>query len=38
MDSFEQIHLRYLDEIKNLNVTLGAFRQEKENEIAKLKD
>lgn len=32
----ESIHIRYLDEIKNLNVNLQSFRLEKENEIKSL--
>jgi len=38
MDTLEVIHLRYLDEIKSLNVTLLMFRQEKEEEIKKLSE
>ena len=32
----ETIHLRYLDEIKNLNNNLSSFRIEKENEVRSL--
>ena len=35
MEAFEHIHLRYLEEIKNLNMTLSMFRSEKESEIKK---
>jgi hypothetical protein len=38
MEVLENIHLRYLEEIKNLNMTLGHFRSEKEAEIKKLKE
>ena len=38
MEVLETIHIRYLEEIRNLNITLGHFRQEKEMEIKKLKD
>lgn len=35
-EAFETIHLRYLEEIRNLNMTLMSFRSEKETEIKKL--
>lgn len=38
METLGNIHLRYLEEIKNLNVTLGQFRLEKENEIKGLRE
>jgi hypothetical protein len=34
----ETIHLRYLEEIKNLNINLQAFRSEKENEVRNLSE
>jgi hypothetical protein len=33
MEILETIHLRYLDEIKYLNINLQSFKQEKENEV-----
>jgi hypothetical protein len=36
METFENIHLRYLEEIKNLNIILSQFRSEKETEIKKI--
>ncbi len=36
IEILENIHLRYLDEIKNLNNNLSSFRIEKENEIKSL--
>lgn len=38
MEVLETIHLRYLEEIKNLNMTLNHFRLEKEQEIQKLQE
>ena len=38
MEVLETIHMRYLEEIKNLNLTLGHFRSEKEAEIKKLQE
>jgi hypothetical protein len=34
----ENIHVRYLEEIRNLNLTLGAFRSEKESEVRKFEE
>lgn len=33
METLENIHLKYLEEIKNLNINLSQFRTEKEAEI-----
>eukprot|EP00347_Sterkiella_histriomuscorum_P017436 403349376 len=37
MEILETIHLRYLDEIKSLNINLSSFKIEKEDEISYLK-
>lgn len=37
MEILETIHLRYLEEIKNLNMNLSSFKLEKEDEINHLK-
>jgi hypothetical protein len=36
MEALESIHMKYLDEIKNLNVSLRQFTQEKDSEIKQL--
>lgn len=38
LEILETIHLRYLDEIKNLNNNLSSFKLEKEDEIKSLKE
>lgn len=38
LEILETIHLRYLDEIKNLNNNLSSFKIEKEDEIKSLKE
>ncbi len=38
LEILETIHLRYLDEIKNLNNNLSSFKIEKEEDIKNLKE